>query len=439
MRSHVINSTDHHHQKMNNNNNIEVINGCSNSNDLGYELRKDPKKTPKAVTNDSSWNDFVVLDKICKECGKGFQSWKALFGHMKCHSDKVSKTHVSSQDYWIKQRDSANLGMKTKKSRSRNGASSSDSMNANHASTSVVSDIDDDDVEEAEIAMCLIMLSQDVGKWGEKIIENGCKVKKITASESGFHGFKETAMTRDEFDDQFKRNFECSTCNKSFHSYQALGGHKASHKKLKGCLDSKTDDNDMIKSEPVLDHEHMINGYCGKTSANHQSSSSFNLGDSLKNTMVVGVSHKKLKRCFESKTDDNEKIKSKPVLDHDHVINGYCVKTSNIHQSSSSFNLGDSLKNTMVVGAHVCSICLRIFSSGQALGGHKRTHLVAEAKLNRQNASSITKINQPVHEIRGSFDLNMPPDDLVEEEQEIGYNPWCYNPESTLLGLLSTS
>ncbi|KAK1436487.1 hypothetical protein QVD17_02267 [Tagetes erecta] len=498
MRSHVINSTDHHHQKMNNY--TDVINGCSNSNDLGYELRKDPKKTLKAVTNDSSSNDFVVLDKLCKECGKGFQSWKALFGHMKCHSDKVSK--VSSQDYWIKQRDNATSGMKTKKSRSRNGASSSDSMNANHASTSVVSDIDDDDdVEEAEIAMCLIMLSRDVGKWGKKMIENGCKMKKIVGSELGVHGFKETAVTRDEFDDQFKRNFECSTCNKSFDSYQALGGHKASHKKLKGCLDSKTDDNDIIKSEPVLDHDHMINGSCGKTSDNHQSSSSFNLGeslkntmvvrashkklkrcfelktddnekikskpvldrdhvingccvktsdihqssssfnlgDSLKNTMVVGASHKKLKRCFESKTNDNEKIQSKPVLDRDHMINGCCVKTSDIHQSSSSFNLGDSLKSTMVVGAHECSICLRIFSSGQALGGHKRSHLVAEAKLNRQNASSVTKINKPVHEIRGSFDLNMPPDDLVEEEQEIGYNPWCYNPEPTLLGLLSTS
>ncbi|KAK9049005.1 hypothetical protein SSX86_032028 [Deinandra increscens subsp. villosa] len=385
MRSHVIHSTDHHEKKkkkmkvssvdnksgnLMSNNNTEIINGSSNSSDLGYELRKDPKKTLKAVINGClNSDDFVVLDKLCKECGKGFQSWKALFGHMKCHSDKVSKTpNTSNQDSWIShnQNSCANK-MKKSKSRSRNGAtkrcldttttaSSSVSMNANHASTSVVSDIDDD--QEAEIAMCLIMLSRDMGKWGKDIIENGCEMKKIAPTESG----------------GFERNFECSTCNKSFHSYQALGGHKASHKKLKGCFEPKKGYTDMIKSEPMLDQEHMING------------------------------------CYE--------------------------KTSDNHQSSSSFNLGHSLKNTMVEGAHECSICTRIFSSGQALGGHKRSHLIAEAKLNQQNPNLSEKFDKPVREIRSSLDLNLLP---VEEDQETVYNPWCYNHESTLLELLSPS
>ncbi|XP_076915419.1 zinc finger protein ZAT9-like [Bidens hawaiensis] len=362
MRSHVINSTGLHHQiekKMKLSSVYNDVGKSVNSSDLGYELRKDPKKTHKAVTNDSNSDEFAVLDKLCKECGKGFQSWKALFGHMKCHSENSG----------------ANMNIpriKKSKPRSRNVTtkdSSSDSMNANQASTSVVSDIVDD--QEAEVAMCLIMLSKDVGNWGEKVIENGCKMKNLEAPESGF-------------DDQSKRSFECATCNKSFHSYQALGGHKASHKKLKGCLDSKTDDTDMIKGEPVLDHDHMVNGCCEKTFDNHQ--------------------------------------------------------------PSSSFNLGESLKNTMAVRAHECSICFRIFSSGQALGGHKRSHLIAEAKLNQQNPNLVKKFDGPVHEIRGSFDLNMLPD---EEEQETvmmntsstgaGYNPWCYNHESAVLGLLSTS
>ncbi|KAD4584821.1 hypothetical protein E3N88_22422 [Mikania micrantha] len=308
--------------------NIEV----NNSNDLGYELRKYPKKTPKAVINGSLNSDeFVVLDKLCKECGKCFQSWKALFGHMKCHSEKISKTTISNQDSWTSKPDNKNSGAKMKKpkSRSRNGstkrclvtcptvittitttASSSVSMNANYASTSVVSDMDDD--QEAEIAMCLIMLSRDMGKWGKKTVENGCNTTKTT-------------LNRDEFDDQIKRNFECTTCNKSFHSYQALGGHKASHKKLKGCFESKTDDIDAIKSDPMLDSDHLINGWCEKASDDHQQSSS------------------------------------------------------------------------------------------QALGGHKRSHLVAEAKLNQQAQNLIEKFDKPNH---GSLDLNMPPDDPVEEEEE---------------------
>ncbi|KAL7618492.1 hypothetical protein Lser_V15G00549 [Lactuca serriola] len=444
MRSHVINSTDHHHKmklssvnnndrkNMMDNNNTSVLNGSSNSNDLGYELRKDPKKTLKAKDSSEPHDDcLVVLDKLCKECGKGFQSWKALFGHMKCHSDKVlnTKTAILTQDSKISQSGNDNSGIKIrqmKKSRSRNGttkksivtcattptvtttttttttatASSSVSMNANHASTSVVSDMDQE--QEVEIAMCLIMLSRDVGKWGKKITGNGYKMKKLAESEVGyeilgrsevgFDDFEKKTINEDEFDDQNKRKFECTTCNKSFHSYQALGGHRASHNKLKGCFDWNNDHKNKIESKPVLDHEDMINGCCEKTSDNHH--------------------------------------------------------------STSSFNLGGSLKNTLVLGAHECSICFKIFSSGQALGGHKRSHLIAEAKLNQQNPSLVEKVAKPVQEIRGFIDLNMLPDPTEEEEEEeqqqeimmgdtstIGteYNPWCYNHASTLLGLLSTS
>ncbi|XP_024969785.1 zinc finger protein ZAT9-like [Cynara cardunculus var. scolymus] len=414
MRSHVINSTDLHHQKQNSN--------C-----------------------------LVVLDKLCKECGKGFQSWKALFGHMKCHSDKVANNHNLNQDSWTSQSDDENSGAKVKKSRSRNTrikryitatvtttttvttASSSISMNANnqmmissnHASTSVVSEIEQD--QESEIAMCLMMLSRDDGKWdneyessdycnssalvrltkveGKKPVGNGSKIKKLAEtqvgvdylgrSEVGSAGLPKIMIHNDKFideselgfgktdQDSSKRKFECATCNKSFHSYQALGGHKASHKKLKGYLDPKT--------EPLFNHEHMINGFCAKPSDNHQSTKGFNLG-------------------------------------------------------------AGSLKKTVVLGSHECPICFKIFSSGQALGGHKRSHIIAEAKLNQQtNMNLIEKVNEP---IRGFLDLNMlPVPDTVEEEMMMmnnnttRYKPWYWtdsshstNHESTtaLLGLFSS-
>ncbi|XP_071728283.1 uncharacterized protein [Rutidosis leptorrhynchoides] len=481
MRSHVINSTDynhnHHHDKdhqkkkkkiikkvltVNNceksmKNNTVVIDGSSNSNDSGYELRKDPKKTPKVKDASQLENSLVVLDKLCKECGKGFQSWKALFGHMKCHSEKVLNNHTNNKSNMNQDSDNENSGTKTgqiKKSRSRNKrikryivtstttatvtttittASSSIEMNvlnnnidkqinSNHASTSIGSEIEQD--QETEIAMCLMMLSKDEGKWGSEIdsddncnssafvklikVEgkkqsvNGSKVNKIgnfDGSKVGSSKLEKIMIQNDELDDEIelgfgkfedsiKRKFECITCDKSFHSYQTLGGHKASHKKLKGSLDPQTEVENSNENKPMLNHELMINGYGANSSTNHQTIKSFNLG-------------------------------------------------------------AHSLKKTVVLGTHECPICLKIFSSGQALGGHKRSHMVAEAKLNQQNSMNlIEKVNEPVREIRGFLDLNMLPDtmeeDMIMNSSTTMYKPWHWvdtnNHESTtLLGLLSTS
>ncbi|OAY23019.1 zinc finger protein ZAT10 [Manihot esculenta] len=40
--------------------------------------------------------------------------------------------------------------------------------------------------------------------------------------------------------EEHKSSYTCSVCNKSFSSYQALGGHKASHRKLAGGDDQST-------------------------------------------------------------------------------------------------------------------------------------------------------------------------------------------------------
>ncbi|KAK8683915.1 hypothetical protein V6N13_039960 [Hibiscus sabdariffa] len=39
---------------------------------------------------------------------------------------------------------------------------------------------------------------------------------------------------------EHKPSYKCSVCNKAFHSYQALGGHKASHRKLSGGNDNQS-------------------------------------------------------------------------------------------------------------------------------------------------------------------------------------------------------
>jgi hypothetical protein len=334
----------------------------------GYGLRENPKKTRRLA--DSS-EETSLYEKLCKECGKKFLSWKALFGHMKCHSEKEKGSNsLEDQDSWISANhklvmDSQSDNESDNPSRRRRSerrtrymaTATSSSFSLANGNSSSVSDIEQ---EQEEVAMCLMMLSRDVGHWGglnsaaessdnnsvylealesfqtnriskidvKTYVCNGSdtvKVKKFSdkdsedlrgrrsefcapgnsrsrsrknktlASTDGFFkndhfGFedsevelgknfsKETALSQaqlasikynsskrkflDSYDPELRSEslktlttnsmdseicknsskrskFECTTCNRTFHSYQALGGHRASHKKIKGCFASK--------------------------------------------------------------------------------------------------------------------------------------------------------------------------------------------------------
>nr|VDD15284.1 unnamed protein product [Brassica rapa] len=93
--------------------------------------------------------------------------------------------------------------------------------------------------------------------------------------------------------------FQCKGCKKVFASHQALGGHRASHKKVKGCFASQDK-----KAEEEEEEEYK-----------------------------------------EEEDEEEEEEEDKP-----HITTR---KRSNVHE---------------------CTICHRVFSSGQALGGHKRCH-----------------------------------------------------------------
>ena len=87
-------------------------------------------------------------------------------------------------------------------------------------SSSVVSDVNDFSAEDA--AQVLVLLSME--KWIRK--------KGLIDLES--------AAKDDDDDDDFMVVYRCETCNKGFQSYQALGGHRASHKRLR--IDSDEED-----------------------------------------------------------------------------------------------------------------------------------------------------------------------------------------------------
>ncbi|XP_019192545.1 PREDICTED: zinc finger protein ZAT1 isoform X2 [Ipomoea nil] len=153
---------------------------------------------------------------------------------------------------------------------------------------------------EEHVAYCLMMLSKD--KWIRDGEENCEVVKKMKG--------------------KGKCWYRCEACSKVFRSYQALGGHRASHKK--------------IRAQKTLLEEDDNGGNAG-----------------------------------EKKKKKNEKI-------------------------------------------HECPICFRVFSSGQALGGHKRSHFADSVSAivvspEACSASTSTPMKQGLSRTGGPLiDLNLP-------------------------------
>ncbi|KAI5563756.1 hypothetical protein BDE02_14G012400 [Populus trichocarpa] len=84
--------------------------------------------------------------------------------------------------------------------------------------------LDHQPTEEEYLALCLVMLAR--GSTNLQFSTSGHQ-KSLTPS---------TVLTSSEL----KNSYKCSVCNKEFPSYQALGGHKASHRKLAGGGEDQT-------------------------------------------------------------------------------------------------------------------------------------------------------------------------------------------------------
>ncbi|KAI3976754.1 hypothetical protein MKX01_008612 [Papaver californicum] len=543
MRSHMNTSTE-----------IEEVNNTfmvgydqNGTTHTGYGLRENPKKTWRSVSDSRKRGNFIG-EKVCEECGKGFQSQKAYMSHLKSfHSqmyDEKSQSleefggeeveQVEEEDYWSdhKLEENQNLVMdsqsdneatapkrrRSKRTRYKNtNTIITPSINNNNNTTSCLSVANSSVSEisnEQEVAMSLMMLSRDAsgyhrselnclvessdnnslfleaksssltkrtnenelnlnekkklkgkkklgvseakvtrfdgkrselggcygsglsrngirngesevpasfGEEGEKFkkpkfddeLENSSYTRnransKITRAESGKNLIREVENQSsfkygkfnsskrakfdlygdkldrdmrkkakyDDSDSEFckasskKSKYKCTTCNKYFPSYQALGGHRASHKKIKGCSASKVD-----FSETSIETD-------------------FSPAD--------------IKSC------NTENVKEFEV--------------------TASVETSPGLKKNK----HECPICFKEFRSGQALGGHKRSHLVGGSDT-RSNPTIIIQQKLPV--VRDLLDLNLPaPNDEETNTSNMGYEPWWVgnsHKHEQLVGLIS--
>nr|GMD65099.1 zinc finger protein ZAT4-like [Ipomoea batatas] len=260
---------------------------ASNTNKRMYKLRTNSNRL-KSV-------------RVCENCGQEFFSWKSFLEHGKCGSgDDVEEESLVSSP-----------GSDADESFGRRGHGWSKrkrSLRARYLSS---------EDEDLLFAKCLVDLAN------SRVYSPPPPppAAAAAAAESSSSASKEEERRHTMGSGEFlaprvgvaqqsanksagsKGLFECKACKKVFTSHQALGGHRASHKKVKGCYAAKQDvqESDSLAEEDVITHEEF------------------------------------------------------PIL------------------ANSSGGGGSSRRKTKV---HECSICHRVFSTGQALGGHKRCHWI---------------------------------------------------------------
>ncbi|XP_044476536.1 zinc finger protein ZAT4-like [Mangifera indica] len=388
----------------------------SNSEASGYGLRENPKKSMR-FADSSEETDFEDQD-----------SW-TNGNLLVMDSQSDNETTPTNRRRRLKRR--------TRHMGTANSCTLSVS-NLTHNHNNSYSYVSEIEQEQEEVAMCLMMLSRDVARSGlnpvseisynnsvyseaqiqvknsavklKRLKENKLKsgfvdpenfqdkteasvdgfVKKDGAKKSQLHyqlgddnsevelgriSVKKTASAQAQLGSQNRSKFECSTCSKIFHSYQALGGHRASHKKIKGCFGSKIDSTETST----------------ETELSPDTTPDSKISKSINNEAAIAD-------CDERAETSYGAIKKR----------------------------------------HECPICLKVFSSGQALGGHKRSHIINGNEA-RNKPTSV--IENPVPKIRSFLDLNLPaPVEGESSNAHLGFQPWWMagsQKHEALVGLIS--
>lgn len=168
-----------------------------------------------------------------------------------------------------------------------------------------------DTTPEEDVALSLMMLSRDI--WMRDFRKAPFEEFEEDEEENGIeHEEEQEEEEKMRFCPRGRNKYQCGTCKKVFRSYQALGGHRASHKKIKTC----TPPSPAVKSQ-------------------------------VPNSRI-GAGNRRI---------------------------------------------------------HECPFCFRVFKSGQALGGHKRSHLSASASA---SASASPSAPTPPKFGDSLIDLNLP-------------------------------
>lgn len=346
----------------------------------GYGLRENPKKTFKAA----DYNYPLPQEKVCKQCGKGFQSMKALCGHMACHSDKdrsLKDDHswtsenqkvVTDDSVSDTQSEQRRLRSRPKNKRYKRIIIKSSSMSLAYGSSSV-SEIDEQ--EQEEVAMCLMMLSRDSSNWGgvNSVVESSDNNSVVLETKSSSI---EMRIGRKEGLNAISNPGDGTPQTRNVRSRKILieqensdSGYFLGEEEVKAESDGSVDGFQRNASIYETNRSKMCVGAAGNEETLAEIRKGF--GKLRKDRDRHGEED----RNADPKYEPRKKIKDSS--DNLEMLNESCNKKV---RKKGSLDVEPS-KTTHKRTKYECLNCKKIFSSYQALGGHRPCHKRSNAYL----------------------------------------------------------
>ncbi|KAG2320861.1 hypothetical protein Bca52824_014074 [Brassica carinata] len=308
---------------------------------------KNPKKKNNKRLGDQ--RDITYLQQqqqeqlCCRECGKGFDSLNALCSH--CEGEKMVMDSQSDTD-------TTSSAPTMKRSKKVLEQSNSESFSSSSAS--------EIDQEHKNTALSLMMMSID--SKGHNLVAN-------SVAESSDNN-SEILETKASSGEQLKMIFNVKD------------------------QDLETD-NVAVDDSYSSDSDYFMNGP-------KKSDSDVSVDMSLRNT---GLNRFRNGDELEVKERGSkyELRKSKRVLPS-YESDSYADTNIKIHRSSDSKLVKKASGANRSSKGHECPICFKVFKSGQALGGHKRSHFIGnhEQRIKHKAAADMR------------IDLNLPAQDADE-------------------------
>ncbi|KAJ1395899.1 Zinc finger C2H2-type [Sesbania bispinosa] len=420
-----------------------------------YGLRENPKKTMRFVHSDAT---LEQVENFCKECGKGFPSLKALCGHMACHSEKEKRTKLESESeedsggdekekLVMDSQSDTETCAPTHPRRSKRMRFKSLTL-SNHSSSVVLplgngsSPVSEVEQEQEEVARCLMLLSKDSSFKGrfasessdnnsvvleaksssldtkvamsygnnfvsngfefaeKKLLLKGTKLKSVVGvgvsensdSRCFRYGPKTKRVDSDVSHDEFKRPKIGDKSGFEDCSFELNRGRSKCSVTLLKKLVIKDFDCDRTDGKRA-NYDSLSHKFVGISSKKRTNGST---NDEIYENGRKGWKYEKDNDSYDSTYESDENSSESDSYPAPRYLNS---KSLNGKKSSKTKKKKLKSKKSR---EHECPICYKIFKSGQALGGHKRSHFIGGSEEN----TLVIKQSAPV--VPCLIDLNLP-------------------------------